>query len=270
VFTNLNIQAIIGTDQPAAVFAYNRQLIFGNRFGAYSLNGTTAQKISDDIDGTWQYLTFAQPLSGGQVVVNNILTAAILLNQTADPETGLNTVIAMWWDGKWWFANYGNVTFILSAYTNNLPSLYAFIGNKLYQCFADSTTSPSTEWIGPLWDMGDPIRTKEAITCGMELQITGTFGSISLNLDTANKSIPIVLGSPLSLVQWQNNSGTIVQWQNNSLATVTWYNTGYALLYAMSTGGYSKYIGMSGSAVGTQFQLSGLMMDYEFGARWSP
>ena len=270
VFTNLNIQAIIGTDQPYAVFPFGRQLIIGNRFGAYALSGTTAQKISDDIDGTWQYITLATPLSGGQVVINNILTSAILLNQTVDPEVGFNTLIAMWWDGKWWFANFGALTFVLSAYAQNNPSLFGFLGNKLYQLFADATTAPNTEFIGPLWDMDDPVRTKEAMKEGIEMQITGTYGSLSLNLDTPNSSTVLPTVTGLQYFSFVNNSNVPLKFQNNINQPLNFYVAGYALFWTGTPGGYGKYLGISGSSIGTQYQLSGLFMDYEFAANWGP
>jgi hypothetical protein len=269
-FTNLNIQAIIGTDQPAAVFPFGRQLIIGNRFGAYALSGTTAQKISDDIDGTWQYITLAQPLSGGQVVINNILTAAILLNQTIDPEIGQNTVIAMWCDGKWWFANFGNLTFVFSAYAQNNPALFGFLGNKLYQLFQDSTTSPNAEFIGPLWDMDDPVRTKEVLKAGMETLLLGAYGSITLSVDGTNSTTPLPLLQSIGSVIFLNNLGQQVTFFNNLSLLVNFLVPGYALFWSSTPGTFGKYVGLRGSSIATQFQLSGLMLDYEMGARWSP
>lgn len=269
VFTNLNIQAIVGTDQADAVFPLDRQLIIGNRYGCYALSGTTAQKISGDIDGTWQYITLAQPLSGGQVVINNILTSAILLNQTADPELGLNTVIAMWWDGKWWFANFGALTFIFSAYAQNQPALFGFLGNKLYQLFADPTTATTTEFIGPLWDMDDAVRTKEVLKAGIELQITGTYGTVQMNLDTPNASVPIAFPALIGLIGFVNNSGNPIQFINNAGNPLYFYSPGYLLQWSGAPGGYGKYVGLSGSTTGTQYQLSGMMMDYQFAGQWA-
>ena len=54
VFTILNVQANIGCDQPASVFVYNRDLMFANNYGLWRLTGVTAEKVSDDIDGTFQ------------------------------------------------------------------------------------------------------------------------------------------------------------------------------------------------------------------------
>jgi hypothetical protein len=201
-------------------------------------------------------------------VVNNILTSAILINHAPDPEASFNTVIAMWWDGKWWFANYGALTFVFSAYAQNQVNLFGFIGNKLYQLFFDTTTSPVTEFVGPLWDMEDPIRGKEALKVGIEATVLGTYGTININLDTANSSSQLTTSGNLAAINWVNNSGVSVQWVNNFAATVTFFTPGYILFAGSAPGGFAKYVGISGSTTGTQYQLSALMMDYSFTQRW--
>lgn len=267
VFTNLNIQAIIGTDMPASVFAYNRSLMFANRYGAFALDGTTVTKLSDDIDGTWQYLGFTQSISGGQVVVNNLLSGAFLVQRSGDPIFGTNTVIAMWWANKWWFTNYGALTFVMSAFASNQPALFGLIGNKMYQLFANALAPPNASWLGPLWHMGDQLRTKEALKAGVELQFTSA-GSITLNLDTENSSTPINAGASIQSVTWMNSAGLSVRWINNVFALITWYPSSYALYWTGTPGGYGKYLGISGKSSGTSFQLSAMMLDYAFGKRW--
>jgi hypothetical protein len=46
LFTNLNIQATIGSDQPASFVAFNQALLFANSYGIWALYGTQAQRIS--------------------------------------------------------------------------------------------------------------------------------------------------------------------------------------------------------------------------------
>lgn len=270
VFSNVNIQSIIGTDQPYSIFPFNRYLMFANKYGGWALSGTTAQKISDDIDGTWQYLDTTKPISGGQVVVNNILTAAFLIQRLNDPVFGSNVVIGMWWDNKWWFCNFGAITLLVSAIIANVPRLYCMIGNNLYQLFADTATAPNTAWRTALWPMDDNAAVKEALRAGIELTVDAAYANnnLTLNLDTENTSTPINLGATSSFVAWINNASQIVQWQNNALSPVNWYNTTFQLFAGMSPGGYGRYIGFSGSSVGLAFEMQGMMMDYQFAKRW--
>jgi hypothetical protein len=115
-------------------------MMFASRYGIHNLFGVSAPKVSGDIDGTWQYLDFNQPISGGQVVVQNILCAAFLLKRLNDPNFGSNTIIALWFQTSdtspqtgvtsttdiWWFANFGPLNFIVSGIVNNVPALFAF------------------------------------------------------------------------------------------------------------------------------------------------
>jgi hypothetical protein len=180
VYTLVPIQSIIGTDQPFSVFPYNRSLMFANRYGGWIIDGVNAARVSEDIDGTWQYLNFALTISGGQCVVNNILCAAFNLGSGNDPQTDNDPLIALWFNGVWWFANFGTVTFITSAIINAVPTLMAFIGNKLYSMFTDKTTSPPGEVVTPLWDMGDPLSDKAVGRVGVEIILFNQSGTVSL------------------------------------------------------------------------------------------
>lgn len=276
LFTNVNIQNIIGTDQPGCVFSYNRSMLFGNRYGGFSLEGTNARKLSDDIDGTWLGIDFTQSLSGGQCVINNILTAAYLVKQKIDPGDQIasnpflygKNLLAMWWADKWWFANMGNVSFVFSAYLNNVPTLFGYVDNKLCPLFSDVTTDPATIFIGPLWDEADPIRDKQVLKAGVEMSVTRFSGNISLNVDNENSSTAIDKSGSLNSVTWVNDAGEPIQWVNNAGQPINWFASGYVLFWGTTPGSFSKYIGLSGSTTGASFQLSGLMADYEFGARW--
>ena len=106
VFSILNVQAIIGCDQPGSVFTFNRELMFANTYGIYKLSGVTATKISEDIDGTFQYLDTSFPISGGSPQVLNILQASFLIKQLNDPVFGSRVIVANYFEEKWWFANY--------------------------------------------------------------------------------------------------------------------------------------------------------------------
>ena len=269
LFTNLNIQSIIGTDQPASIFAFNQALVFANKYGVWFLNGTNANKISSDIDGTWQYLSFTNQISGGQATVNNIICNAFLVNRVNDPILGTATVLAMWHDKKWWFANFGALTFVTSAIVNNTPTLFGFIGNNLVQCFANTNNPPATVSKTPLWDFGDSISDKMLIRVGFEVQIASFSGTFGMTVDAANGSQTAINLSTSGNVTWVNNSNNQVQWQNNSLAIVAWFSSAYLGYNSTSPGLASKYVGCTVSASGSAYQLSAINMDYKFGARWN-
>lgn len=269
VFSILNIQANIGSDQPGSIFVYNRDLMFANTYGLWRLTGVTAEKVSEDIDGTIQYLDTTFQISGGSPKVNNILQASFLIKQANDPVFGTRVIVANYFDQKWWFANYGNLSFITSAIKTNQPVVFGMLGNKLYQLYQDTTTGPATSWQTALWPMEDSLSDKEVFRAGFEMTVSQIGSSISVNLDTPNTSTPFISGFNVGQVQWQNSSASIVQWQNNSSTIVTWYTGSYLLYYADALGGYAKYVGISGSiGSGGIYEIESMMMDYELRKRW--
>lgn len=275
LFTNLNIQAIIGSDEPGSIFAYNQALVFANHSGAWMLYGTNAQKISSDIDGTWKYVDFNQIISGGQFVDNNILSLGMLIKRLNDPIFGSNTVLACWSDQKWWFANFGALTFVVSAIVNinpltaNEPALFGFIGNKLFQLFATTATAPATTAMTPLWPMEDQLADKQCIRAGFEVVISSFSGTFGMTVDSTNSSSQAVTLSTSGNVTWINNFSNQVLWQNNFLVIVQWFTGVYLLYNAAAPGVYGKYLGATISASASRYQLSSVALDYKLRARWN-
>jgi hypothetical protein len=269
VFSILNVQALIGCDQPASVFPINRDMCFANTYGLWKLSGVTAEKISEDIDGTIQYLDPTFAISGGTPKVNNILQTSFLFKQTGDPIFGTRTILANYFDKKWWFTNYGALTFVTTAIKSNQPVLFGLLGNKLYQLFQNTSSGPFTSFQTALWSMEDAISDKEVFHAGFEMTVQQAGSNISINLDTPNSSFPFINTFNLGTVQWQNNAHQIVVWQNNLLAPVNWYTGAYLLYVGDGGGGFAKYVGFSGSVgAGGVYELNSLMMDYSLRKRW--
>lgn len=267
-FTNLNIQAIIGTDQPGSVFPFNRALVFANRYGIWIISGVTAEKISIDIDGTWQYADFSQAVSGGMCVSNNILSSAVLMKRNDDPVFGSNTILCMYHDQKWWFSNYGALTLVTTAVFNNIPTLYGFIGNRMYRLFADTSSSPASLAMTALWGMDDPLADKQVIRAGFEAVLSQYVGTFTMTVDGVDNSSVAVTSNKVGNTLWQNNLNQTVGWVNNFSQLVQWFGGSYLLYDATSPGTYSKYVGATIASSGSSYQLSAVDMDYKLRARW--
>lgn len=270
VLDNTNIQAIIGTDQPASVMPYDRLMMFANRYGVYALYGVSAERLSTDIDGTWRYVDFSQAISAGPVVVNNILCAAFLIKRKGDPAFGSNTVVAMWFDQKWWFANYGALTFIVSGMLNNAWASFGFIGNKLYQLFADTSTGPNVNIQTPLFAMEDQLADKQVIRAGFEVATQTITGSFTLTIDTENKSNAMPTSTTLLQGLWINALGVTGQWINAVGVLGSWFPPAFQLYSGEAPGAYGKYVGFGLTTQGAVFQTASFDMDYKLRARWTP
>jgi len=269
LYSNLSVQSIIGSDQPFSFFAFNRMVMFANRYGAWAMSGVQAQRISEDIDNTWKYVDFNQQISAGQVVSNNILCAAFLIKRLNDPVFGSNQVLAMYSDEKWWFANYGTVSFIVSAIAGNIPSIFGFITNKLYKLFSDYTTAPATTSMTPLWAMDDPLSDKEIIRAGFEATVRKYSGTFQMNIDTVNSSSVAIPNVNLGSVQLINNFKQPVSLINNYGAYVQLFSGTYLLYNSDAPGTFQKFVGATIKSSGCIYQLSAIYMDYKLRARWT-
>jgi hypothetical protein len=306
-FTKLNITAIVGTDQPHTIMAYNRLIIFANKLGVWSLYGTTVQSISafdpnnmylSSISGTWQYVdfnyarleealttegtrevTFLEKHSGGQVQTNALLNAAFRVRRTGDPIFPDGPVVLMWQNdaagGKWWsldYSEYGELTHICTALVNMQPMIFGFIDNKLYQLMADPTSSPRARVMTSLWDLQDPITDKQAIRAGIRLSVQGNPSSIGvhLNMDTVRDTFPVSLAQ-IGVMNWANNASQLVPWQNSTGAIVTWFiDPPFYSYWGAAPACFSKYLGFTLTTLrGTIFEVNSFLLDYKLGPRWT-
>jgi hypothetical protein len=280
--TITNLQALIGTDQPASIFPYDRNVMFASRYGIHNLIGVDAPKISADIDGTWRYVDFSQPIYGGQCVVEGILCAGFLIKRNGDPIFGSNTIVVLWYSRDntnantgvdqttdiFWFANFGAITVLSSGFVNNVPALFAFIGNKLFQLFADETSAPSTAVWSKLYPMEDELARKEVMQAGLYADFTLLGTSIQLSIDTPSASSPVNTQVGILSGTWINVSGTQGQWKNLGGVLGGWAAPAPVLLTSIAPPMYDHYVGFRLTTTGYSYNLHLLAMDYKLGDRW--
>lgn len=228
VFSNTNIVANSGTDLAQAIVSYYRSIWYMNRSGIYALYGATPRKASDALDGIFKLINFANPVTGGTVVLNNQLCLAFLFTYT-DPVLGDRQVMAVYFNKKWFVASQSAaITGIITSHGSS-DILFGTLGANVYQCFGNASLSISQTVKTKLWDMGDYFPIKQAVRIGVEATLPGSTGSISATVDTESRSImPSV--NPLSgqfAFTWTNGSGASFSWTNSLGNAFTWLSTGY-------------------------------------------
>lgn len=268
IFSNTNISANIGTNQPDSVTTYYRAAWFGAPYGLYALYGSTTQKASDDLDGLFSLLDQTFPLTVGTAVLNKILCLCYLVKYN-DPVLGPRPLLAIFFNKKWFFASQGNtLTRLDSTIISGTPTLFATDGTSLYRLFSDTSASVSQTIITKLWDMGKTLQNKQAIRFGLEIINPSTPQTITGTIDTENpsKTYPINLVGG-NVVQWTNNAGQTVQWVNNSGQIVSWLGSGYSFQEEnVSTSGHYLGVTLNGTSAGTTYQ--GIHLQYIDRAAW--
>jgi hypothetical protein len=274
LYTNTNISASVGSDQPYAMMPYFRSIVFMNRYGVYALVGSTTSKISDALDGLFPYIDFTKTVSAGQVLIYNILCAAFNFYYTGTSGTqGTGQWIqAVFFDKKWFFTYQNAVKYITSIPVAGAGTMYSTTNTDLQIMYQSNTLALSSKIQSALMSMGNVIRDKVALKWGVEAVLGGTAGNnLNVTVDSENSSATstTTTATNFSLVTWVNNAGTTVGWVNNSIAVVTWgnANAGY-YLYKYDAQMWGKYIGMTITSTSPNYTIAGMQFETELRAKF--
>ena len=272
LYTNTNISASVGSDQPYAMMPYFRSIVFMNRYGVYALVGSTTSKISDALDGLFPNIDFTKTVSAGQVLVYNILCACFNFYYTGTSGTqgAAQYIQAVFFDKKWFFTYQGAVKYIVSIPVNGAGIIYSTTGTDLQTMYQSASIAQATKIQSALLGMGNIIRDKVALKFGVEAILSQAIGNnITVTIDSENATSPSVTLNNFQTVQWVNNTSAVVSWINNSLATVLWgnYQLGY-YLYKYDAQMWGKYIGMTITSTSPTYIVSGLQYETEQRAKF--
>jgi hypothetical protein len=273
LYTNTNISASVGTDQPYAVLPYFRSIVFMNRSGVYALVGSTTSKLSDPLDGLIPYIDFTNhKVSCGQVLIFNILCACFNVYYTGTQGTqGAGQWLQLvFFDKKWFFTYQGTQSFIVSAQKSGLQTIYGTTGLDLWQFYQSSSTNLPTKIQTPLYSFGNVIRDKQALKWGIEAILGSAIQSnLVVTTDSESTTSPSTTVSNFNAIVWLNNSSLQVTWRNNSLVTVNWGNliNGY-YLYRNDSQMWGKYIGLTVTSTSPNYTVAGFEFESEMRAKF--
>jgi hypothetical protein len=270
LFTNTNVSASIGSGFKYAIFPYFRSMLFLNRYGVYALVGATTSKISDSIDDIFTNIDFAQPITAGQVLINNILCAAwtVTYNDGGTPRK----IQVVFFDRKWFITDQGDtITRTASAVILGNILLYGTTGSNLIKFYNSATATIPWRIATALWPMGDPIRDKQALKVGIEATLSTGFASFDAFMDSENQQSPAI--SFANSVEWINNLGNPIAWTNSGGSVVGWTSIfipggNQYYLYRSDARMYGKYLGVTLTGTTTPFTINGFQLEHELRARF--
>jgi hypothetical protein len=263
IFTNTNVTASVGSKREMTIFPYFRSVLFMNDYGVYALVGSTTTKLSNELDAIFPLIDFTQPVTGGQVLINNILCAAWSFTYN-DPLSSARQIQAVFFDKRWFFTSQGALTYVTSIPASGVISLYGTTSTGLFRLYNSTTVGGNVTIRSALWPMNDPIRDKQALKAAIEVTTTlpGTFG-VTIDSETQSNNT----GISALYVNWVNNAGNVITWTNNVSSTIGWFNGGYTL-YKSDAQQYGKYLGLTITASNSLFTLNTLELEYELRARF--
>jgi hypothetical protein len=269
IFTNTNVSASIGSGFKYAIFPYFRSMLFMNRYGVYALVGATTSKISDDIDTLFPDIDFSQPITSGQVLLNNILCACWTFTYNDNGTT--KKIQAIFFDRKWFFTEQGpTITRTASAVLDGNIIMYGTTGQNLIKFYQNSSDGIDWEIKSALWPMGDPIRDKQALKVGIEATLGNASVIMAAYIDSENQISPPIDFS--NTIFWTNNNNDVIPWINNSSVQIGWVGavsatSGY-YLYRSDAKMYGKYLGLTLIGTTVPFTINGFQLEHELRARF--
>ena len=259
LFTNTNVSASTGSVYYDGIFPYFRSLLFINDYGIFALIGATVSKISDALDGVFPLIDFTQPISGGQVLVNNILCAAFNVYYN-DPVQGTRPIQLVFFDKKWFVTSQGTLKHVVPVATAKKLYLYGTGNTNLVSLYTDNTSNVSTTIKSALWPMQDTIRTKQALKFALEA--TSTYSAtLNVTVDSETNTSPTYVMS--NLIYWTNYLGSNISWTNNSSTVIAWLSGTAYQLYKSDAQQYGKYLGLTITSSSPSFTLNTMEMEYE-------
>jgi len=269
VFTNTNVSASIGTSRIYAIFPYFRSVLFMNDYGIYALVGSTTTKISDPLDGIFPYIDFSKPVTAGQTLLNNILCAVFNFYVNSSfpfGPSGSRYIQCIFFEKKWFVSSQGNIQYVTSVPFGGKVRLYGTDTNKvLKQLYSDTTSNVSSYIQTALNEMGDPIRTKQALKFAVEATISQG-GTLNVTVDSETGSSPSY--TLTNQVNWINTSSLVVGWTNNASATIIWVDTNGYYLYKSDAEQYGKYLGLTQTSNSAGFIVNTFEFEHELRVRF--
>ena len=267
LFTNTNVSASVGSNLRYAVFPYFRSVLFMNNYGIYALVGSTTSKLSDQLDGIFPYIDFTLPVTGGQVLINNILCAAFnfYLKSTYPFATGGRFIQCVFFEKKWFVTSQGALTYINPAPVGGVINMYGVADKSLFRLYASATANVSSKIQTALSPMKDPIRTKQALKFGIEATLT-TGGTFNVTVDSESGSSPTYVLN--NTVTWYNNSNVTITWLNNSSSTIGWLTSNGYALYKSDAQQYGKSLGLTMTSTDAGFVVNTFEFEHELRVRF--
>ena len=269
LFTNTNVSASVGTKRTYAIFPYFRSLLFMNDYGIYALVGSTTSNISDPLDGIFPYIDFSQPVTGGQVLLNNILCAAFNFYVNSSFPLGpapSRFIQAVFFEKRWFITSQGNgINYVTSVPVGGVVSLYGVATTVIYRLYNNPLANIASYIQTALDPMGDSIRTKQALKFGVEATLTQG-GTFYITVDSESGSSPVYVLS--TNASWVNNVGTSIGWTNNASATIIWVTSNGYYLYKSDAQQYGKYLGLTQTSNSAAFTVNTFEFEHELRVRF--
>jgi hypothetical protein len=268
-FNNSNSDPQTGTSWPNTLQAFGRALVFANQSGVYALYGSSAEKVSDSLDGVFAQADFVTLVPSAAIVTLFGIKCYAIQILTYDP-SGVKRPIIFFWDGKKWFSGSqgnNNMTLISTQQATSIENLWATDGTHIFQGFTTASANLNKTFSGKLWSSPNFIITNQALRLGIfTIDNAATVYTFTLSVDNENGSVPITLSGNTSFT-WYNQGGTTFSWTNGSGNTFTWVDIGDEFT-AADIVQYGRYLGVTFTTLAQDLTVIGVTLQHKEETAW--
>lgn len=215
------IDAQIGTPWRDSAIPNGRSLLFANVNGVYALYGSSANKISDDLDGVWDATKadFVTVVPSSALVTLFGIKVFMITIRTVDPTTNTTRTLLAMYDGKKWFMGSQVPAPILLApqVIDSQLTAYGCDGTRILPLYTTASSTLVKKMGSKLWGGAYGfVMEKQVLRLYCELQpLNGQSVELMATIDTDAGSQPSPIGVSQTLT-FINNAGDVLQFQNNS------------------------------------------------------
>lgn len=235
VFSNSNLQSVVGTPYLRGIAEMQRVIFLPSSSGVYGSYGVNAPHVSSQLDGIiYDFSAIGGQWHSGVGNIYNRLCYCLLVQLTHPNYTG--PCIAVLWSGRWFLCQQGSKLSALCGafYGGDQIVIGADSNGDIWHLFTDTSASVSARVDTKLFDFNEAIYDKEVIRAGV-LAYWGAADDFKL-----------------SIVSDQNTETTAVSFSKS----ITFVGTG-AITFTNSTGLTITFIGYGPGLVRSGFQLRG-------------
>lgn len=250
-FTNQNLDPEVGTPWPNTVSVFNRNIIFGNPFGAHIGYGGAVSKVSEKLDGVYNTVTnFGSFIPSAAKAIVYGKKIWILLLPIIDPISGQQVNKMFCWNGKIWWAASQSVAldFIQTQEINSVLTAWASVGSGIYKLFNTPSNLFTKIAQSRLWDKpGYEYFKYAARLWGVLKYYSNTSPNLTISIDNETNSATNVSSFNPLTISWINNTGGAINWVNIFVTPIVWFSsgTGFTIIPPDAIGQNGALIGLT-------------------------
>lgn len=234
-FNFQNIEPQVGASWPGSVQSFGHAVLFANAQGVWALVGSTATKISDNLDGIFTQATFstANPTLFPTAAVATIFGVNVyMLLVTAPDYLGTTRNYLCMFGGKKWFIG-SQVSNLLRVYPQTMNSTltaWGTDGGSLFQIFSAASSSLTKTIRSKLWAGGQMNSDYNVYKQTFRFYLMATDrsgagaafnGTIDTEANTSALPANFALSASQSaIINFTNSLGGIIQFVNSAGAAI--------------------------------------------------